>query len=258
MLLVARHLAEGERKAVGQEHRVVAEPLGAAWRPHQRAVDLGLEFLEMPVRPRDAQRRDEMRLALVRRRRAALAQQRIDARHRGGEILRRSGPARRMDAGLAAEGIDREARVVREGGQARALRGGLRLDARIGAEGRAGLVRLGQAELAGRDRQDAVEREQLAHLDELAGIMRRDHQAAADAAVRGRGVRRRQGCAPAHVTAIFCRSTSLPMPLRASASRASSCSSLNGVFSAVPCTSTMLPVPVMTKLASVSASESSA
>jgi len=38
--------------------------------------------------------------------------------------------------------------------------------------------------------------------------------------------------------------------------RNSSCE--NGVFSAVPCTSMMRPSPVMTKLASVSASESSA
>src|SRR4030081_3175155 len=102
VLLVARHLAEGEREPVGQEHRVIAEALVAARRIDQRAVDRGLEFLDMAVRPGDAQRRDEMRLAALRRGGAALAQQRVDPRHGAGEILGGAGPARRMDAGLAA------------------------------------------------------------------------------------------------------------------------------------------------------------
>ena len=51
--------------AVGQEHRIVAEAGGAARRPDQRAVGAGLDFLEMAVGPGDAQRGDEMRLALV-------------------------------------------------------------------------------------------------------------------------------------------------------------------------------------------------
>ena len=45
---------------------------------------------------------------------------------------------------------------------------------------------------------------------------------------------------------------------RANAISARNSSCENGVFSAVPCTSMMRPSPVMTKLASVSASESSA
>src|SRR5262249_56095360 len=68
---------------------------------------------------------------------------------------------------------------------------------------------------------------------------------------RRRGVR-------AHITASFCKSTSFITPFRASASRLRNCSSVKGIFSAVPCTSTIRPAPVMTKLASVSASESSA
>ncbi len=58
-------------------------------------------------------------------------------------------------------------------------------------------------------------------------------------------------------TASFCRSTSRPMPARASARRLAKSSSLKGVRSAVPWISTMPPEPVMTKLASVSAAESS-
>ena len=71
--------------------------------------------------------------------------------------------------------------------------------------------------------------------------------------VAGRGIKNL-----AHITASFCRSTSFITPFFASASRLRNCSSVNGIFSAVPCTSTIRPAPVMTKLASVSASESSA
>ena len=67
------------------------------------------------------------------------------------------------------------------------------------------------------------------------------------------------GTAPVnHATAIFCKSTSRATPFFASAISARNSSCENGAFSAVPCTSMMRPSPVMTKLASVSASESSA
>ena len=95
VLLVARHLAEGARVTVGQEHRIVAEAGGAARRPHQRAVDARLDLFEMAVGPGDAQRRDEMRLALVGRGRAALLQQPLDPRHRGSEILGLARPSAR-------------------------------------------------------------------------------------------------------------------------------------------------------------------
>ena len=76
-----------------------------------------LEFLDMAVRPGDAERRDEMRAALVGRGRAALAELVFDALHGVCEILVRTGPARRIDAGLAVERVDREAGIVREGRQ---------------------------------------------------------------------------------------------------------------------------------------------
>ena len=44
--------------------------------------------------------------ALVRRHRAVLAQQRVDAFHCLAEVLGRPGPARRIDAGLATKLID--------------------------------------------------------------------------------------------------------------------------------------------------------
>ncbi len=149
-----------------------------------------------------------------------------------------------MNAGLAAECVDDEAAVVGESRAAGGLRRGHRLDVCILGEGLAGFRRFREAKLASRLRFDAVGRQQLAQFGELAGIMRGDDDGAGELA--------------AHITAIFCRLTSFSMPLRASANSAWNWSSLNGVFSAVAWISTILPTPVMTKLASVSASESSA
>ena len=202
----------------------------------------------MAVRPGDAQRRHELRLAQRRPVGAVVVQHRFDRLHGAREILVRRRPS-------ARNGCRARRRAHRPPGRNRrrrrassdALRRGLRLDAGVVAEARAGFLGLGQAELAGRDGIDAVGREQLAHLAQLAGIVGRDDEPARELAMRR-----------AHITASFCRSTSLPTPFLASASSASNCSSVNGIFSAVPCTSTMRPAPVITKLASVSASESSA
>src|ERR1051325_5127478 len=46
-------------------------------------------------------------------------------------------------------------------------------------------------------------------------------------------LRRQSSVVRPHITAIFCRSTSLATPLRASASKAENWLSLNGIFSAV-------------------------
>jgi hypothetical protein len=122
-------------------------------------------------------------------------------------------------------------------------------------KGLAGLLGLGKTKLAGRDSRHTVRGQQLAHLGELAGIVGRDHELAGDPPMHPLALLERL-CG--HATAIFCKSTSRATPLRASAISARNSASVNGVFSAVPCTSTMRPSPVMTKLASVSASESSA
>ncbi len=57
--------------------------------------------------------------------------------------------------------------------------------------------------------------------------------------------------------AFFCSATSSDVPFRASVKSSVNCASLNGAPSAVPCISTNPPLPVSTKLASVSAAESS-
>src|SRR5580704_3661560 len=164
----------------------------------------------------------------------------------------RSSPARGMDAGFAVKRIDDKAGIVGKGGQAGRFGRRLRLDARIVAKRHSSLVRFFQVQIACGYGVDAVRRKQIAHFRELAWIMRCDHEAAGDAAM-GDIARR-----AAHITAIFCKSTSLVTPLRAKPKSAVNCASENGVFSAVACTSTISPEPVRTKLASVSACESSA
>src|SRR3954469_7366138 len=103
VLLDTGHLAERAIVAIGQEHRIIAEAGGAARRPGQGAVDARLDLFEMIVGPGDAERGYEMRGALVGRGGAALLQQALDLRHRGGKILCWTGPARAVDAGRAIE-----------------------------------------------------------------------------------------------------------------------------------------------------------
>ena len=234
---------------VGQERRIIAETGGAARRPDQSSIGAGLDLFEMAVGPGDAQRGYEMRLALVRRGGAAFLQQTLDPAHRRHEILALAGPARREDAGCAVQRIDHEAGIVGKGRQLRRLGGGDRLDRRIGAKRLAGFLGLAEAQFARGNGFDAMRRQQFPHLGELAGIVGRDHEPAGDSTVHVRSD---------YATAIFCKSTRRATPLRASSISARNSSCENGVFSAVPCTSMMRPSPVMTKLASVSASESSA
>ena len=65
VLLDRGHLAEGPVVSVGQERRIIAETGGAARRPDQSSIGARLDLFEMAVGPGDAQRRDEMRLALA-------------------------------------------------------------------------------------------------------------------------------------------------------------------------------------------------
>src|SRR6185437_16643839 len=185
-----------------------------------------------------------MRAALLGCLGAALDQQRLDFVHGEAKIFVWPGPARRMNAGIAAKRIDHQTGVVGESRLAGDLGSGNRLDARIGGKSLSGFIRLGEPKLAGRLHGDAERRQQFAHFGQLARIVRGNDDSAGELST--------------HVTASFCKPTSFWMPLRASASSTSNCSSLKGSFSAVAWISTILPEPVMTKLASVSASESSA
>src|SRR5690242_7544144 len=102
VLLLARHFAERACEAVGLKHRIVAEPTLPTRRPNQDAVDPGLEFLDVAVRPGETQSRDEMRAAVGVAHRAFCPQQVLDLAHCGGEISVGSGPARGMNARRAA------------------------------------------------------------------------------------------------------------------------------------------------------------
>ena len=88
-----------------------------------------------------------------------------------------------MNAGLAAERIDHQTGVVGKGRASGRLGRGHRLDARVIGEGRAGFLRLGKAEFAGRLRCDAVGRQQLAHFPELARIVGGDDDGAGEFSV---------------------------------------------------------------------------
>ena len=120
----------------------------------------------------------------------------------------------------AVERLDAEAGIVGEGGQARRRSRGPRLDEGIGDEGVAGFLRLGQAKLARRHAFHAMRRHQFAHLAQLAGVVGGDDQLALELARHW-------------AIAAFCRATSSPTPLRASASSALNWSSLKMAPSAV-------------------------
>ncbi len=175
----------------------------------------------------------------------------LDALHGGGEILAGPGPARRIDAGIAVQRIDADARIVGQRRQARGDGGGDRLERGVLGEGAPGLLRLGQAERGGGDDGEIGRRDQRLDLAQLAGIVRGDDQRVAR--LQQSSCRR---CSQR--MASFCNSTRRAMPSRARVFSASNSSSVKGAPSAVAWISTKPPAPVMTKLASVSASLSSA
>ena len=125
--------------------------------------------------------------------------------------------------GSPSKRVDRKPGVVGDRRQLRCLRCRHRLDARILDEARPCFVGFGQAEFSRRCRLNAEGREQLAHFAQFAGIMGRDHDPPFQPAPH-----------TVQLTVSFCNSTRRPMPFLASAIRAASWSSVNGVFSAVP------------------------
>ena len=132
---------------IGLEHRIVAEALSPRGRPDHLPTTAALEQLLMTVGPGDDKRRHEMRPA------RSVASRFSSSRSTRSMAAAKSlfGPAHRAvnRPGRAVERIDAQAGIVGDGRQARGFRGGMRLDGGILGEHVAGLVRLGQAELAG-------------------------------------------------------------------------------------------------------------
>src|SRR5215813_4904828 len=179
----------------------------------------------MAIRPSDAQCRYEVSTAELRCYGTAIAQLTVDFPHGRRKIPVRTCPAGRVNAWRPPKGINRDPGVVRKGRQARRLRGGFGLNACIFPKTRASLLGLADTQLPGRYGRDVKRFKPFAHLPHLAGIVRRNHQTSGDFAM----LTSCQG----YITAIFCRSMSLPIPLRASANSANSWVSVNGIFSAV-------------------------
>src|SRR5690606_32680456 len=153
-----------------------------------------------------------------------------------------TGPASRMDAGPAGQGIDREAGIVRQRRPVGAARGSERLEAGLAGKVAFGLRWPGEPERAGRQRLGAPRPPQIGDLAQLALVVAAENQPRT--AFEGAGHQ---------ATAVCCRITSSSIPWRARRMSSLKLSGENGLPSAVPWTSTMPPLPVMTKLASVSA-----
>ena len=102
-------------ESVGQKQRIVTEAFLAPRRPYHDAIDAGLEFFRVTVGPGKTECGNKVCAALLGHFGAALVQQVVDAGHCGGEIFLRPGPARRMNAGLAAERFDHQPGVVGKG-----------------------------------------------------------------------------------------------------------------------------------------------
>lgn len=145
------HLAEGLAAAFRYEDRVIAEAARATRRKDEVAMHLAAEDFDVAVGPGERQCRDERGAPI-----GMAGKRDLDPPHRRGEIPVRPRPARRIDAGCAAERGHRQSRIVGERRQAAATGGGQRLEPRVVLEGGAGLIGFGQAERGGTRRRDAV------------------------------------------------------------------------------------------------------
>ena len=184
VLFLRVELGKGLLAAIGHEHRIVAETQRAARRPGQRAIDAAFVDGVLAIGPCERQHAGEPAVARSSPGPCCL-QHSFDLAHRHVPVAARLafeplpfGPVGGVDAGPTIERSDRQAAIVGEGGEARSLRRGARLDQRVLDEGLAGFRRLGQAERAGRDAVEPIGLEQRGDFLQLARIMRGDDQLA--------------------------------------------------------------------------------
>jgi hypothetical protein len=180
------HLAERCAFALGHEHRIVAETLGAARRPDQAAAHLAAKSRDMPVGPGERQHRDEAGAPVAGAGKAFLHQ-----RHGLGKIALRPGPARGIDAGRAVERRHDEAGIIGERRQPAGCRRGQRLELGICLEGGPGLFGFGQGKVARPDDAHPIGLHQRGDLAQLARVVGGDDQTVAGEPTRhvsqGRG-----------------------------------------------------------------------
>jgi hypothetical protein len=170
-------LAESLLAMLRLEHRVVAEAVRAARRPHPMAGRAPLEGLDMPVRPGQDEGAGEPGRPVLELLRGV-----HHLPHGIGIVARPvglDGPIGRADARRAIQRRDREARIIGQRRQARGPRGGERLDGGIADERGLGLVGFRQVQFAGRDRPDAMGGEQRRDFAQLALVVGGDDDALA-------------------------------------------------------------------------------
>src|SRR4051794_15477087 len=135
-------LAESLLVTDWHEHRVIAEPALAAWRPHEDAVDASVERLRLPVvGPGDRQRAGEVRgRRRIRLGHLNLAPNPFHRTHPVAVALSILGPTSRENTGASVERVDAQAAVVRERRKPGQVRRFARLQVRIVGEAVADLL----------------------------------------------------------------------------------------------------------------------
>ena len=180
VLLLGVHLAKRPGLAVRHEDRVVAiGDRAAAAGPDQRALALAEIFLGVAVRPGEAEQGNELCAALRRLQRNLFLQLLLDEAHRHVPVAVGTGPVGGVDARRAVQCLDAEAGIIGQRHFAGCRGRRQRLDAGVLDEGRAGLFRLGQAELSGGDQLDREAAQQEFQFADLALVVAGDEQSLA-------------------------------------------------------------------------------
>ena len=141
------HLPKALGIAIGNENRIIAEPLVATAGEDKLPMHLPDKGFAMPVRPGQRQGADEIG-APVLLCCAPVKKFTFDPRHGDSEILVRPGPAGGIDPRRPVKRHHTQARIVGQRGQPRGLRRGTGFQLCIFGKCLTGFLGLGQAKLA--------------------------------------------------------------------------------------------------------------
>src|SRR4051794_8347131 len=249
VLLGRFELGGGAGVALGHEDRVVAEAVLTARRPHDDSVEPALRHALAAAGQHESGRAGEPGGAVLVGHVSQLRQEQLEVRPVVAVPAR---PAGAEDAGRAAEHVDTQAGVVRDGRQPGGGGDGAGLEQGVAGEGRLGLGDVWDLrERLGPDHLDAVQslvRQDAPQLDDLVRVPGGQHQPTG-------GAHERAGRSAASASCWWRASSRQPPTARSS--RRSSSARSNAPRSAVPCTSTNRPSPVTTTFMSVPALTSS-